>query len=54
MACPLARGLRYFCFWASLPMAKMWLLQRLLWAATVMPTEPSTRESSSTTTAYSA
>ena len=38
---------------ASLPHAKMWFVQSELCAATEIPIEPSTRESSSTTMTYS-
>ena len=50
---PLASGTQVRRFCASLPMAKMWFEQRLLCAAMLRPTLPSTRLSSSTTTAYS-
>src|ERR1700761_4756593 len=50
---PLASLGMYLCFWSSLPAMKMWFEHSELCAATVMPTEPSTRESSSTAMTYS-
>ncbi len=47
-----SRGM-YFFFCSSLPTSKIWLEQSELWAATVIPTEPSTRESSSIAITYS-
>ena len=49
IALPCASGVtqRRLCY--SVPNMKMWFVQRLLWAAMEMPTEPSTRESSSMT-----
>jgi hypothetical protein len=50
---PRASGTRYFCFCSSVPNMKMWFEQSELCAATEMPTEPSTRESSSMMATYS-
>src|SRR5579862_5111947 len=50
---PRASGTRYFSFCASVPNLKMWFEQSELCAAIMMPTEPSTRESSSMAITYS-
>ena len=48
-----ASGVTYFFFWASLPARKIWFEHSEVCAATMMPTEPSTRESSSIAVTYS-
>src|SRR5271157_2834572 len=53
MNSPVASFETYFFFWASLPARKMWFAQSEVWAATMMPTDPSTRESSSMAVTYS-
>src|SRR5882762_9188824 len=53
IAFPEASGTRYFFFCASVPNLKMWFEHSELCAATIKPTEPSTRDSSSIATAYS-
>src|SRR5258708_23518384 len=50
---PCASGIRYFFFCASFPNLKIWLLHSELCAATISPTDPSTRDSSSIAVAYS-
>src|SRR6266700_2936737 len=50
---PVASRETYFFFCSSLPARKIWLEQSELCAATVMPIEPSTRESSSIAITYS-
>ncbi len=49
IAFPCASGVTHRRFCSSVPNRKMWFVQRLLCAAIEMPTEPSTRESSSMT-----
>ena len=44
MNSPVASLLTYFFFCVSLPARKMWLEQSEVCAATMMPTEPSTRD----------
>ncbi len=44
---------RYFFFCASFPARKIWFEHNDVWAATMMPTDPSTRESSATAVTYS-
>src|SRR6266567_847413 len=53
MNSPLASLGIYFFFSASLPARKMWFEQSDVCAATMIPTEPSTRESSSIAVTYS-
>src|SRR5215467_6677279 len=50
---PVASFGMYFLFCASFPARKMWFEQSDVCAATMMPTEPSTRESSSIAVTYS-
>ena len=50
---PVASLLRYFFFCSSVPAMKIWFEQSEVCAATLMPTDPSTRESSSIAVAYS-
>src|SRR6266568_1821932 len=53
MNSPLANFGTYFFFCSSLPARKIWFEPSEVWAATMMPTEPSTRESSSIAVTYS-
>src|SRR6266700_6123258 len=53
MNSPLASFGMYFFFCPSLPARKIWFEQSEVCAATIIPTEPSTRESSSIAVAYS-
>ena len=53
MNSPVASLLTYFFFCASLPARKMWFEHSDVCAATMMPTDPSTRESSSMAVTYS-
>ena len=53
MNSPVASLGMYFRFCSSLPARKMWFEQSEVCAATMMPTEPSTRESSSMAVTYS-
>ena len=50
---PVASLGMYFRFCSSLPATKMWFEQSEVCAATMMPTEPSTRDSSSMAITYS-
>ena len=53
MYSPVASLGMYLRFCSSLPARKMWLVHSEVWAATMMPTEPSTRDSSSMAITYS-
>ena len=53
MYSPLASFGTYFFFCASFPAIKMWFEHSDVCAATIIPTDPSTRESSATAVAYS-
>src|SRR5207245_7193906 len=53
MYSPVASLLTYFFFCASLPKRKIWFEHSEVCAATIRPTEPSTRESSSMAVTYS-
>src|SRR5580692_1408332 len=52
-ASPEARAGRYFCFCASDPHARMWPVQRELWAARLNPIPPHTLEISTMIVTYS-